>query len=266
MSTNYKKGKTNVIVWLLSITSGLGEYEETIARAWHRTSNVRGLFLKQACPNIIKECESMLQTLVRPQTRGILATEEDNTFNLISFHATKVNDDDDSPPEGKPAPLPKGYGLAFQRAKPYHKIPLRAVLKARVHHLGLSYTSCEKHKGNSFVFLQNVPAPFMIENIVEFPPTGRNNETLRGTWIVGYHLKPSTSFSIDLYSKYRELGASIWSTESDPLLRAVMIAEIEAHGARLKWQDNWVVISLRRVCIFSELIIHTLTRFNLVSF
>lgn len=245
---------------------GLGEYEETIARAWHRTSSVRGLFLKQACPSIIKECEPMFQTLVRPQTRGILATEEDDTFNLISFHMTEVNGDDDNPSfKGKLALLPEGYGLAFQSAKPYHKIPSKAVIKAHVHHLGLSYTSYEKHKGNSFVFLRNIAAPFMIENILEFPP-GRDNQTLQGTWIVGHHLKPSTSFSIDLYSKYRELGASIWSTELDPQLRAVKITEIEAHGARLKWQDSWVVISLRRVCVFSGLIIYTLIHFDLVSF
>ncbi|KAG6862609.1 hypothetical protein C0993_002386 [Termitomyces sp. T159_Od127] len=142
-----------------------------------------------ACPNIIKECESVFQTLVQPQTREILATEEDDAFNLIPFHTTEVNDDDDGTLKGKLAPLPKGYGLAIQRAKPYHKIPPKAVIKSQIHHFSLSYTSCEKHKGNSFVFLRNVSAPFMIENILEFP-TGRDNQTLHGTWIVGYHLKP----------------------------------------------------------------------------
>ncbi|KAG5347508.1 hypothetical protein C0989_011791, partial [Termitomyces sp. Mn162] len=187
----------------------------------------------------------MFQTLVRPQTRGILATEEDDAFTLISFDRTEVNDDDDDTLKGKLTPLPEGYGLAIERAKPYHKIPPKAVIKSQIHHFGLSYTSCEKHKGNSFVFLQNVSAPFMIENILEFPVV-RDDQTLHGTWIVGYHLKPSTSFSFDLYSKYQELGASIWSTELDPWLRAVMISDIEAHAARLKWEDNWVVISLRR--------------------
>ncbi|KAG6913412.1 hypothetical protein DXG01_007033 [Tephrocybe rancida] len=219
MSTNYKQY----------------EYEETIAQSWHRAANLKGLLLKEGCPETVWKCLPMFNTLVRPPSRGTLAifdAEESDSF------------DESTADKHTLVPLPIEYGKVFQRARPGHFYPPDVVLSTHVQHLGLSYTTHTRHAGNGFILLHDTAAPFFIKHIVEFPESKHSN-ALQGTWLIGSHAMP-TVYTSDPYMAWPELGARLWSVNMYPEVKAVMLSDVEAHSAWLELDTDMVVISLRR--------------------
>src|SRR5271156_2396116 len=53
----------------------VGELEETIAKSFVRSANLRALVFKSQCPEIIQNCQPMFQQLVDPQLRDTLQTD-----------------------------------------------------------------------------------------------------------------------------------------------------------------------------------------------
>lgn len=224
----------------------LDEYEETILRSWHKAANLRGLFFKESCPRVVKECLKFFQVLVQPQARGILATEHDDAATFQDLENEVQSFDEDLGVKGKTASISLESIDAIKRADPHALVPSDAITRSQVWHHGLSFTTQTRHRGNSSVTLHGTPAPFTIKQIIEFPKVSRESRHLQGVWIVGVHHQPS-DIPHDPYQEYPELGASIWSTRTHSQLKAAPVAEIEAHCARFEWDEIMVVVSLKRV-------------------
>ena len=191
----------------------------------------------------------IFQALIRPQVRGILATEHDNVGTFLDLDSEDIFDESLGIKE-KLAPVSLEYADAFKRAEPHQVVPSNAIIKSHVWHLGLSFTTDMKHRGNSSVLLRGTPAPFTIKQIIEFPKGLGDSRHLQGVWIVGVHYQPSDILH-NPYQEYPELGASIWSTRTDPQLKAASISDIEAHCARFEWDEIMAVVSMKRVCVFN---------------
>ena len=231
------------------LTCKLDEYEETMLRSWHKASNLRGLFFKESCPLVVKECLSFFQALIRPQARGILATEHDDVGTFLDLDSEDIFDESSGIKE-KLAPVSLEYADAFKRAEPHQVVPSNAIIKSHVWHLGLSFTTDVKHHGNSSILLRGTPAPFTIKQIIKFPKGLGDSRHLQGVWIVEVHYQLSDILH-NPYQEYPELGASIWSTHTDPQLKAASISDIEAYCAKFKWDKIMAVVSMKRVCVFN---------------
>lgn len=226
-------------------------------RSWHKFSNLRGLFFKQSCPEVVKDCLSLFETLVRPQTRGVLAVEQGEATMFSDSDEQETFNESSSEVKGKLVALPPRFADAFRRARPDHVVPSHALMRSHVRHIGLSYTTESRHRGNSSVILRSIPAPFIIEQIIEFPETGLTitsvgqvKPQMQGTWIVGLHHLPSDIVH-DPYAAWPELGASVWSARTDTQLKAAMVSDIEVHCARMEWDEYIAVVSTRRVSVSS---------------
>ncbi|KAF8809186.1 hypothetical protein BYT27DRAFT_7163091 [Phlegmacium glaucopus] len=231
ISTNYKPG----------------EYEETIGRSWHRSSNFRAFFTRDICPQPIKNCLNFFETLVQQQNRNSLSSNsipqpelnelEDNEEleagddKLITLAEKLITDDIRAAFTRK-----LGAGCA---------VPRNAKFTNRVTRNGISYTIHETHEGNSGVICKGLDVPFCIEKIIQFPENG----PCRGTWfVVRRHRKPTVT--TDPYLKYPYLRARIWHYELEQYIEVLPFSEIDSHFAKLAipWEKQRVavIVSLSR--------------------
>ncbi|KAF8802347.1 hypothetical protein BYT27DRAFT_7112567 [Phlegmacium glaucopus] len=53
----------------------IGELEETIARSFIRSANLRALVFKSECPEVIQNCQAIFHKFINPQLRDTLQTD-----------------------------------------------------------------------------------------------------------------------------------------------------------------------------------------------
>jgi len=228
----------------------IGEYEETIARSWYRSTYFRAMFTKANCPQAIRNCAEMFDTLVQPQSRNSLAID-------VQLSAPGEDDDDD---EGEPAEgelnfdgptirLDHELRQALAQKQPGKSVPTTAVRLTRYTRDGVNYSIKDVHEGNSGVLCKDSESPYCIEQILAFPEDV-TNRSIQGMWlVVRRHKVPE--IRIDPYGRYPLLRAKLWSTQLESTVDVLNPTEIDSHFAKcvIHWEGEEVavVISLSRV-------------------
>jgi hypothetical protein len=224
-----------------------GEYEETMGRSWHRSTNLKAFFTKASCPKVFLQCIEMFEKLVQPQDRNSLAayshTSSDDLdlddmgdghrmFGGIDFVVT-----------------PEISEAVRQQTSSNLIIPKQAISITHIRHHQTAYSVSKRHEGNSGVLFQGSDTPFCIEQILQFP-SNEGRDVLQGTWIVARRHQRAWCRS-DPFMKYKHLRMRLWSCSLDPTLEARPIDRIDAHFAKrvIPWEgkDVSVVVSLSRV-------------------
>lgn len=246
IQTNHKQGNLDQkLISMIFLINYLGEYEETIGRSWHRSSNFRAFFSKASCPAIIRYCVEFFNTLVQPSDRNALA---------VGSHYVQDDswDDDHSSFLGKKEKISPELRAIFTRSLPQPRVVLPATVTAvnHIRHRGTAYSVFSRHEGNSGAMLEGSDTPFCIEKILTFPVSEDRN-MIQGTWIIirPHRLAYVTS---DPFMRYPHLRMRLWSEDLEPDAEAVPISDIRTHFAKrkLEWEDQRVAVvaSLSRVC------------------
>jgi len=214
-----------------------GEYEETIARSWHRSTNLRTFFGKQSCPPAIEVCYGIFEKLVKPQARGTLTMDSVEGGDNESIDPDAMLAYDEFP--GREETISDNVRSAFlNRGLTVWK----AKSPARVRRNGISFSTEQSHEGNSGVFLKNHSVPFCIKKIHCLPS--------KGTWLVAQRYRRA-DVMLDPYIAYPHLRASMWATELTSSLEVFSIDEIDTHFAKrdISWEGKrvTVIFSLARV-------------------
>lgn len=264
-STNYKPGESIIVCCVRVANEYLGEYEQTIARSWYRSSNFRALFTKATCPEAIQHCFDAFETLVQPQTRDTLST--DALILQDDFSGGSGSEDSYEEFGGKEEDVSNDLRVAFGATQPSNIVlPAKVKSTSHIRHKGMSYTVRGTHEGNSSVILQDNGSPFVIEKILRFPDT-HNDRALKGAWVL-VRRHQEARISPDPFASYPYLRMKLWGRELEPAVQAVPISAIETHFAKLlvslEGQDLAVISSLSRVSI-GLLIVHHMLINNIRS-
>ncbi|PPQ81177.1 hypothetical protein CVT26_010531 [Gymnopilus dilepis] len=219
----------------------IGELEETIARAYTRTANLRALPFKIGCPEVIENSRAIFERLIAPQVRNSLSTD----IQVLSSQFEEPMTQKDSTQESVLAPELR---LAFIRAG------MSTISQAKfLSHLtinGLTYATSSKHAGNSCALISfpgsQQLVPCQIAYILQLE-VGPNVKIYLG---VRRH-KPA-NISRDPYLRYAALRAKIWDSAFE-LVEIVETSSIRSHFAclplKLQGNDLVVVMSLSRVIL-----------------
>ena len=211
----------------MELTFTQGELEESIARAYTRSANLRGMLLKSGCPDAVKHCESIFRKLVDPQLRDSLQTD-------IQSLAALVEDLEDESEAYQVAAIktrrlfPTELSLAFQRA--LIKAPSSGHFLADISIRGLTFSTFSKHPGNACVLISAdddaTQTPAQVAHIIE--------TSLEGThkiFLAVQRYKPATLHH-DPFFRYPALRAQLWETRLLDL-EVVTPSRILSHCARL---------------------------------
>ena len=228
----------------------IGEYEETIARSWYRSTYFCAIFTKANCPRAIQHCAEMFNKLVQPQNRNSLAIDIQ-----LSAHEEDNDDDEDEPAEddldftGPTIRLDDELRRALAHKQPGKSVPTSAVRLTRYTRDGVNYSIKAVHEGNSSVLCNDSETPYCIEQIVAFPEDV-SNRSIQGMWLV-VRCHRSADVRIDPYGRYPLLRAKLWSTQLESTVDVLNPAAINSHFAKcvIEWegQEVAVVVSLARV-------------------
>lgn len=210
-----------------------GEYEETIARVWHRRANLKCMVSKVTAPKVIKNCKDIFLRLFNIPERNSLAmmAEEYEGDDALMDEPTGVNlascydrsKEKTTSPEISKAFYSRGIYLT------------RAIHKNQHRQHGVLYTAKHVHEGNSGVLVRigDVDVPFCIQNFLELP----SKEGGSSVWIVGQrHSRPN--LRSDPFLAYPYLRARMWSPLLDDKLEAFPLSEVRGQFA--KCQVPWV--------------------------
>lgn len=192
----------------------LGDLEETMARAYTRSANLRALLLKSGCPEVIHHSEQIFRKLVNPQVRNTLDTDIRTFSSLLNYN---IDDDSNAPNKTtltvQVKTLPEDLRLAFVQSD--IAVPSSGQLLNSLDINGLTYSTSATHKGNSCAMIFPAdPIPAQIVYIVQFPQT---NETY-----IAVRRHKKAAIVPDPYAQYRALRARLW----DPELTAVEVVRL----------------------------------------
>jgi hypothetical protein len=225
----------------------LGEYEETIARSFVRSANLRRILEQTGTPAVIRNCKPMFQKLVDPQVRDTLVTD------TLSFAVDDL--DDVEVPDymsDTTSPLPKiPDSLMTCLHESFDTTPKCISLLPNLTMKGIVYSASSRHAGNSSVLIHSgrpgVLIPAQIQCFVQLIlPDNINTPVM---FVAARQYLP-VNVKRDLFSTYPFLRAKLWSRELDSL-RLYTPESIESHFAHcpMEWEEQQVmaVISLSRV-------------------
>ncbi|PPQ97558.1 hypothetical protein CVT26_002343 [Gymnopilus dilepis] len=212
--------------------SKIGEVEETIARAYTRSANLRSIVAKSGCPEVIRHSEAIFRKFTDPKARDTLQTD------IQAF--TSVFDSGNCAQEEHQvasSPLPEEVKLAFEIAQ--ISVPSYVQLLSNLSLGGLTYSTYSKHQGNSCILLNQTQdgdiIPARIVHIIQFSTAGRINTYF------GVRRHRPACLERDPLSSFLVLGAAIWDTElyDLELIRPVHVSShfaclpITIHGRQL---------------------------------
>ena len=215
--------------------------EETIARAYIRSANLRALLLKSGCPEVIQHCKGFFDELLNPQARNSLVTD------IHAMSATEETESDlfEYPNEQIARPIPAEIRNALYSASP--NLPLRAVLQSHIAISGLKFAVASKHPGNSCILISSesgIPQPAQLVYILEF----RTSET-SSTFLAVRRYEPA-NILYDPFSKCSALRAKLWDTRLADI-EIITTSRVLSHFAclpiQLGAQSFNAVLSLSRV-------------------
>jgi hypothetical protein len=259
-------------------TSGkFGEMEETMARGFSRSSNLRAIFTSYKCPEVIQHTAPFFNKLVNVQTRGTLVTD------ILSF---ATGDDDiemgdaeveDGGMELEPGDTEFDISKLLDNpdtewiAKNFH--PLRdAVLQQALRtYFGpfgpkvdayrplqnlsinnLNYSTFEKHRGNSNIMISSPMFPFPVAaRIFHIFQIRDSKNKLHTLLAVRRHLEFQSE---DPFQNYPALRMRLWLPGLIGLLEVIDPKDVLYHFASLPMAINRTkvvaTISLSRVSPF----------------
>jgi hypothetical protein len=226
--------------------------EETIGRSWHYKSNFRAFLAKASCPEAIKHCITMFETLVRPQSDNSLAADSYAFQSGLSASSYPEDDDDFGSYVGSEVTVTPNLRALFRDvASPGSlSIPQSAQSFTHIRHRKTAYSTRKRHEGNSGVLFEGNGTPYCIEHILQFPES-KSRRALEGTWVIA-RPHQRANVATDPYLAYPRLRMKIWKAELDLQHVAMPILAISSHFAKrdIRWEDNQVavVVSLSRVC------------------
>lgn len=201
-----------------------GELEETIARAYTRSANLRAMVTKSSCPEVIRHSEAIFRRFVDPQMRDSLQTD-------IQAFASLLNEDDITH-KTEIMEAPHTFPGELQQAFKASKItaPAHGRLLSNLSLGGLIYSTFSKHRGNScvlFIRSKDMEAlPAQIAYIVQFTAAGITETYL------GVRCHKPAKLVHDPFSSFLVLRTAIWDAELGDL-EIIRPAQITSHFACL---------------------------------
>ena len=143
----------------------LGEYEETIARSFVRSANLRRILDQTGTPEVIQNCKPIFQKLLDPQVRGTLVTDM-LSFAMDDFD--NVDSEDTSSDTTNPKIPDSLMECLLER---FGEIPKSISLLPNLTMKGIIYSAASRHVGNSSVLIHSgrpgVLIPAQIQCFVE---------------------------------------------------------------------------------------------------
>lgn len=221
--------------------------EETMARAYTRSANLRALLFKSGCPEVIQHSKTFFDKLLDPQVQGSLVTD----IHMLSAVEKTGSFSSDDLDEQTARPIPAEIHDAINSANLI--VPSRAILQTYITILGLKFAIASKHPGNSCAMVSSEggsPRPAQIVYILKF----NTPETL-STYLAIRYYKPA-NIAYDPFSKYPVLRAKLWDSRLADI-EIIRTSQVLSHFAclpvRLGNCSFNAVISLSRVCPFTYL-------------
>jgi len=225
----------------------LGEYEETIARSFVRSANLRRILEQTGTPEVIQNCKPIFQKLLDPQVRGTLVTD------LLSFAMDDLDVEEVSDyVSDTTSPLPEiPDSLMTCLHESFGETPKCISLLPNLTVKGIIYSAASRHVGNSSVLIHSgrpgVLIPAQIQCFVQLVLPDNINTPV--TFVAAQRYLPA-NVKRDPFSAYPFLRAELWSRELDSL-GLYTPESIESHFAHypMKWEERQVmaIISLSRV-------------------
>ena len=224
----------------------LGEYEETIARNFVRSANLRHILEQTGTPEVIQNCKPIFQKCFDPQVRGTLVTD------LLSFAMDDLDDAEVMSASDATNPLTKiPDDLMTCLHESFGESPKCISVLPNLTLKGIIYSSASRHAGNSSVLIHSgrpgVLIPAQIQCFVQLVLPDSINAPV--TFVAARRYLPA-NVKRDPFSTYPFLRAELWSHELDAL-GLYAPESIESHFAHcpMKWEERQVmaVISLSRV-------------------
>ena len=209
--TNGKDGIFKSLFLMVNLIIFVAELEETMAKSFVRSANLRALVSRSDCPEVIRNCQPMFQKLVDPQLRDTLQTD----MRVLSSLVEDGDDyDDDSAAnwnEKTARSIPKDICMALTR---FHcKSPRTAQFLPNITINGLIYSPTSKHQGNSCILLKSRQdrnlVPARIQNIFQIP----FSESLQTLIAIRRH-QPSR-LAHDSFSQFPVLRARLWGAQME---------------------------------------------------
>ena len=223
-----------------------GEYEETIARSFVRSANLRRILEQTGTPEVIQNCKSMFRKLVDPQVRGTLVTD------LLSFAMDDLDDVEEMSTSDTTSPLPKiPDSLTTCLQESFGGTAKVIALLPNLTMKGIIYSAASRHAGNSSILIHSglpgVLIPAQIQCFVQLVLPDNINTPV--TFVAAQRYLP-VNVNRDPFSAYPFLRAKLWSRELDSL-GLYTPESIESHFAHcpMEWEEQQVmaIISLSRV-------------------
>ena len=231
----------------------VGELEETMAKSFVRSANLRALVFKSQCPEVIQNCHSIFRKFTNPQLRDTLQTDMQVLSSLTEGGHDDDDDDDDSImdwDDRTARPIPNDLQIALTR---FHS---RFIRKAQFLPIvtinGLVYTPTSKHEGNSCVLFQPKSqgdlnlVPAWIQTIFRIPLS----ESVQTLIAIRRH-QPS-QIPHDPFSQFPILRARLWGAQLGDL-EIIQLDQVSSHFACLPingdFKGHVATISLSRVSL-----------------
>jgi hypothetical protein len=197
--------------------------EETIARAYTRSANLRALLLKSGCPEVIQHSKAIFDKLLNPQVRDSLVTDI-NALSAAEEDGVGSLEDLD---QRTARPIPTEIRDAISSMN--LNVPSHAVLQTYVTVLGLKFAVASKHPGNSCIMVLGEggsPQPAQLVYILEF-----NTPETPSTYLAIRRYK-AANIAYDPFSKYPVLGAKLWDSRLADI-EIIKISQVLSHFACL---------------------------------
>jgi hypothetical protein len=224
----------------------LGELEETMAKSFVKSANLRALVFKSQCPEVVQNCQPMFQKLVNPQLRDSLQTD----MQVLSSLAEGGDDDEDDDGalnwnERSAKPIPRELHAALTRL--HFKSTGTAQFLHGITINGLMYSPTSKHEGNSCILLKSQnqnQVPARIQTIFQI----HFMESVQTLIAIRRHL-PSR-LRHDPFSRSPILRARLWGVQLGEL-EIIRSDQVFSHFACLplkgEFEGHVATVSLSRV-------------------
>ncbi|KAM6490440.1 hypothetical protein JOM56_014113 [Amanita muscaria] len=226
-----------------------GEFEETIAKAYMRAANFRGVLSRATNSDALKHCLTILQRYVEPQDRGTLVMDTkqfdsahplslETEGGLESYGHQLIADRQEYSSKGQK--VPDNICTAIQRDLGGHA-PTKATFLARTTIGGITYTKASLHAGNANVLVigegDEIARPGKIAEILRLS----QQQTVI---IVQYHLQLPDSI-YNPFDKYPMFQTNIWDDNLGHL-HAINTNQVVSHFAKLctTWQERRVIFAI----------------------
>ena len=245
MPHNGKVGKTLFQNNITLSEQTIGEMEETIARAYTRSANLRALLLKSGCPEVIRHSKVFFDKLLDPQVRGSLVTDIHTLSPVEETGLDSLEDLD----EQTARPIPAEIRNAINSVN--LTVPSRATLETYITIHGLKFAIASKHPGNSCAMVSSgsgSPQPAQIVYILKFDTLG-----MPLTYLAVRRYKHA-NIAYDPFSKYPALQTKLWDSylaDVEIIRTSQVLSHFACLPVRLGNRSFNAVISLSRVCSFT---------------